>query len=76
MRSSLHKKAKLKGERYPTKAYHGSELLSKAAEWKLRGRLKTTLNWDFPGGPVMRALPTQRAQACSLVRELDPTCHN
>ena len=32
---------------------------------------------DFPGGPVVKTtLPMQGARVRSLVRELDPTCHN
>ena len=32
---------------------------------------------DFPGGSMAKtALPVQGAQVHSLVRELDPTCHN
>ena len=33
---------------------------------------------DFPGGPVAKTslLPVQGARVRSLVRELDPTCHN
>ena len=30
---------------------------------------------DFPGGPVSR-IPMQGAGVQSLVKELDPTCHN
>ena len=44
---------------------------------------KAILCWkthsDSPGGPVAKAphsLPTQEAWVRSLVRELDPTCHN
>ena len=38
---------------------------------------KTGKLWDFPGGPVADSmLPTQGAWVQSLVRELDPTCHN
>ena len=31
---------------------------------------------DFPGVPVAKKLPMQGAQVPSLIRELDPTCHN
>ena len=33
--------------------------------------------WDFSGGPVAGStLPMQGARVQSLVKELDPTCHN
>ena len=33
--------------------------------------------WDLPGVPMAKSLlPTQGTQVGSLVRELDPTCHN
>ena len=33
--------------------------------------------WDFPGSPVVKTLLSmQGTQVQSLVRELDPTCHN
>ena len=43
---------------------------------KLFGVLKRPRR-DFPGGPVAKtALPMQGTWVRSLVRELDPTCHN
>ena len=37
----------------------------------------STHGTDFPGGPeAVSILPMQRAQVQSLVKELDPTCHN
>ena len=43
---------------------------------KLFGVLKRPRS-DFPGGPVAKtALPMQGTWVRSLVRELDPTCHN
>ena len=40
--------------------------------------IKYKMSWDFPGGPVVRtpSFQLQGAWVRSLVRELDPTCHN
>ena len=43
---------------------------------QLLGFSKTELR-DFPGGPVAKTLQSlQRARVQSLIRELDPACHN
>ena len=48
----------------------------KKVRWKKKKKKKVMLR-DFPGGPVAKTvLPMQGTRVWSLVRELDPMCHN